>query len=526
MLKIDEIKLPVEHSFEDIITAVAKALKVAEENLGTWKIIRKSIDARKKPELCYVYSIAVEFKGNEAKKVKQLKNKKVSIYKPEVYIAKKSCYSTKYRPIVMGAGPCGIFAALTLARAGLKPLILERGKPVEERQLDVEDFWFKRDLKNESNVQFGEGGAGAFSDGKLNTGTRDLRHRRIIADFVEAGAPEEICYLAKPHIGSDNLPKVVKHLRELIQSLGGEFRFSTRLTDIIIEDNCLVGIKTEDSQGEAVLECDRLVLAGGHSARDIYRLLYEKGAALAAKPFSLGVRIEHPQELINKVQYGTDALGAADYKLAVHLPDGRGVYTFCMCPGGVVVGAASECGSVVTNGMSAFKRDGTNANSALLVAVTPADFPTDHPLGGMYWQQEIEKVCFQLGGGDYSAPCQLVEDFLANRPSPGFRRVRPTYLPGVKFANLREYLPPIISDSLALALPGFEEKLPGFASHDAVLTAPETRSSAPVRILRDRGGESNIRGIFPAGEGSGYAGGIMSAAADGMRIAELILGLG
>lgn len=523
MLKIDEIKLPVKHSSGDVTAAIAKILKVAEDDLGEWKIVRRSVDARKKPELYYVYSVAVEFKGNEEKKVKQLKNKKISLYRPGVYVAPQNCYKGRYRPVVVGAGPCGIFAALTLARAGLKPLILERGKAVEERQGDVEGFWRGRILNPESNVQFGEGGAGAFSDGKLNTGTRDLRHRQIIVDFIEAGAPEEIGYLAKPHIGSDNLPKVVKNLRGLIESLGGEFRFSTRLTDIILEEGSLVGIKTQDAQGEMVLDCDRLVLAVGHSARDIYSLLYDRGVDMAAKAFSLGVRIEHPQALINKVQYGTDALGAADYKLSVHLEGGRGVYTFCMCPGGVVVGAGSQGNGVVTNGMSLFSRDGANANSALLVAVTPVDFPTNHPLGGMYWQEEIEQRCFQIGGGDYSAPCQLVGDFLANRPSSEFRGVSPSYLPGVKFADLRECLPRIIWESLALALPRLEEKLPGFASGDPVLTAPETRSSAPVRILRDKGGEANIRGLFPAGEGSGYAGGIMSAAADGMNIAELML---
>ncbi|MDO4541695.1 MAG: hypothetical protein Q4C00_02545 [Bacillota bacterium] len=523
MLKIDEVKIPVNSGENAIIKAAAKRLRTDTENIAKLKILRRSLDARKKHDLHYVYSLEVEVKTEERKLLSRLKDKHIAAYSPMLYTPPQNNYTGKYRPIVVGAGPAGIFSGLILAEAGLAPLIIEQGKAVEERSRDVINFWQRRSLNRESNVQFGEGGAGTFSDGKLNTGTKDIRHRRILEDFISAGAPEEIGYLAKPHIGSDNLPLVVSNLRRRIEKAGGEYRFSTRLRDIIVEKGAVVGVKLQSSKGEETLNCDRLVLATGHSARDLYALLYRKGVVLAPKAFSMGVRIEHPQKIVNAWQYGTDALGAADYKLAVHVENGRGVYTFCMCPGGVVIGAASEPKSIVTNGMSVFARNGANANSALLVSVKPEDFPTSHPLGGMYWQQEVEKAGFFHGGEDYSAPCQRLEDFLAHRPSTHLGTVKPTYLPGVRLGQIDTCLPPLIIQGLRAALPLLNKKLPGFTYDDALLTGPETRSSAPVRIIRNDQGEANIKGIFPTGEGSGYAGGIMSAAADGIRTAEFLL---
>ena len=523
MLKIDEIKLPVGSGQEAIRKVVARRLQVKAQQLGDVKIIRQAIDARKKPDLRLALSVAVDFRGNEEKKLRELRDKRVSKYQPVKYVTPTPNYGGSERPIVVGAGPAGIFCGLLLAEAGLEPLILERGKAVQERGRDVARFWRQAELLPDSNVQFGEGGAGAFSDGKLYTGTKDPRHRRIIADFIAAGAPEEIGYLAQPHIGSDNLPQVVVNLRQRIEALGGQFCFSTRLSDIITTNKALVAIKTVSPQGEEVLDCSCLVLATGHSARDTYEMLWRRGVALEPKGFSLGVRIEHSQSLINQAQYGTDALGAANYKLALHLPNGRSVYTFCMCPGGVVVGAASEPQAIVTNGMSGFARDGKNANSALLVGVTPADFPTSHPLGGMYWQRQIEQAGYTLGGSCYKAPCQKVGDFLRDQPSTAWSSVEPTYLPGVSMGAIGPCLPDFARQSLRAALPLLAAKLPGFDSEDALLTGPETRSSAPVRIIRDQKGEANIKGLFLAGEGPGYAGGIMSAAADGLCIGEFVL---
>ena len=525
MLKIDEIKISVDEKEPEkqLLSAAAKKLKVPKEKLGSLKILRRSLDSRHKEDLRYVYSIALSYQGNETKKLNSLKNKKINKYIPPNCSLPPNTYNCPDRPVIIGAGPAGLFCGLVLAEQGLAPLIIERGKKVTERSQDVQTFWQQGKLLPDSNVQFGEGGAGTFSDGKLNTGTRDPRHRRIIADFIQAGAPKEIAYLAKPHIGSDNLPGVVKNLRQRIEKAGGEFMFSTTLTDIIIEKGAVSRIAAKNNSGEFIMPCQCLVLAIGHSARDTYQLLYDKGLEIQPKPFSLGLRIEHKQKMINQIQYGTDRLGAADYKLAVHLPNGRSVYSFCMCPGGLVVGAASEPEALVTNGMSPFNRDGENANSALLVGVKPEDFPSKHPLAGMYWQRQIEQECFRLGGSNYGTVCQKVADFLAQQPSSTWGNVEPTYLPAVIPGDAGKALPSCVSHSLREALPLLDNIMPGFACPDALLTAAETRSSAPVRIVRNNKGQTTIGGIFPAGEGSGYAGGIMSAAADGMKIAEFIL---
>lgn len=523
MIRIDEIKLPINYSDVDLYNAVAKRLKSKVGQFKNVKLVRKSMDARKKEQIHFVVGVTLDFVGNEDKKIKQLKDKKITKAVNFSYKMPMVDYGGRYRPVVVGAGPCGIFAALVLAEAGLKPLVIEGGKDVVERKKDVENFWQKGLFSPSSNVQFGEGGAGAFSDGKLTTGTKDLRHRRILADFVKAGAPEEILYLAKPHIGSDNLPHVVENLRRRIENLGGEYRFSTLLKDIIVEKNAVTGIVVESDLGTETWDCDRLILALGHSARNTYEMLYSHGVAMEPKAFSLGVRIEHSQSAINIAQFGVDEFGAADYKLAVHLPNGRSAYTFCMCPGGVVVGAASENGGVVTNGMSVFARDGVNANSALLIGVTPQDFPGDEPLAGMRWQRDIEAKAFLAGGGDFGAPCQRLGDFMEYRPSLSCGKILPTYLPRVQMGEVASCLPDFIGESIAMAIPLLAAKLKIFDDPDALLTAPETRSSAPVKILRDEGGESSIKGLYPAGEGSGYAGGIMSSAADGLKIGENVL---
>lgn len=513
MIELRDVYLPLDG---DLRAACAKKLRLPEKELREIRLLRRSVDARHKNDVHFTVTAAVSLRRGEEKYTPYIE--------PAPRLPEKLPCPPKKRPVVCGAGPAGLFAALTLARAGAMPILLERGGPVEERQRDVERFHQTRVLDPESNVQFGEGGAGAFSDGKLNSGTHDPRARQVLADLAAAGAPEEILWQAKPHIGTDRLPAAVRGLREQILSLGGEIRFHTRLTDMALKNGVLSAAVIAGPKGEETLETDAVILCTGHSARDVFAMLEARGAELRQKPFSMGVRCEHPQSLINTAQYGPfadhPALGAADYKLAVHLPNGRGVYTFCMCPGGTVVAAASEEGRLVVNGMSPFARDGKNANAALLCEVRPEDFGSEHPLAGVELQRRWERAAFLAGGGDYRAPAQRLGDFLSGVPSAGAGGVEPSYPMGVRWGSLEGCLPEYVLASLREAVPLFDKKLRGYALPDAVLTGVETRSSSPVRICRDETGQATLRGLFPCGEGAGYAGGILSAAVDGMRQAE------
>jgi len=522
MIRVPEIKLSLDQDESMILKEVARKLRIESEDIISYSIFKKSIDARKKSDLHFVYTVDVELK-NEDIILKKNSKKGITKAPKQSYEYKSIAPKNFTRPIIVGLGPAGLFAGLTLAQMGFKPIILERGKRVEERVKDVETFWHTGILNPESNVQFGEGGAGTFSDGKLTTLIKDPRSRKILEEFVNAGAPEEILYINKPHIGTDILRGVVKNIRNTIISLGGEVRFNSKVTDILVDDKRVVGVKINDNE---VLECDKLLLALGHSARDTFYMIYDKGMEVEPKGFSIGVRIEHPQTLINRNQYGDFAshekLGAADYKLSGHFDNGRSAYTFCMCPGGMVVGASSEENMVVTNGMSEHARDKENANSALLVGVTPDDYGSRHPLAGMEFQRRWESLAFKLGGENYYAPAQRVGDFLNSRPSKNIGEIRPTYTPGINMTDLRLCLPDYVTDTIAKALVFFDSKIKGFADPDAIMTGVETRSSSPIRIKRDENLQSNIRGIYPLGEGAGYAGGIISAAVDGIRVAEEI----
>ncbi len=528
MIRIQEIKLPLEADENELPRLAAKSLRLPMSAIKSISVFRKSLDCRKKNEIKFIYTLDVETDGDEDKilsKIHSGKASKAEIYRYEIPENRRR---TALRPVVAGFGPAGMFAALILARAGLCPLVAERGEPVERRQQSVKDFWAARKLNTESNVQFGEGGAGTFSDGKLNTGTKDFRQREVLLQFVRHGAPEEILYSAKPHIGTDKLCAVVRSIREEIIALGGEVRFETKLSDILIYNGAVQGVTLTGKNGRQTdFETDAVILAIGHSARDTVEMLYQKGFLITQKAFSVGARIEHKQEMINRAQYGAFAdhpkLKAADYKLACHPQGGRGAYTFCMCPGGTVVCCPSETGTVVTNGMSEYARDGENANSALLVGLEPEQFPSGHPLAGMYYQLEIEKKAFQMGGGDYTAPATLVGDFLKGEASHKLGSVHPTCPTGVSLCNLRDILPARVTDTMCEALLKMDKMLAGFASPDAVLTGPETRSSSPVRIVRDEFFQTAVNGVFPCGEGAGYAGGIVSAAVDGMKCAEAVL---
>lgn len=521
MILLRNIRLDIGES-EDILLAKAlSALHLKRSDVKSFKISKKSLDARKKGDIHYKYALALSLE-NEERILKKYGGRDVCAYKEDIFDIPKC--SSPDRPVIVGFGPAGMFAALVLARAGLRPIVIERGDTADVRQKKVEAFRSGGVLDPECNVQFGEGGAGTFSDGKLNTGIKSPRIAFVLKTFFEHGAAEHILYDAKPHIGTDVLINVVQSMRREIISLGGEVRFNTKLTSLELCGNRVCGVTVRSPEGEYSLPCKSLILAIGHSARDSFEMLRSLGVPMEAKPFSMGVRIEHSQSSINAAQYGdpTPALPPADYSLSVHFPDGSSAYTFCMCPGGEIIAAASEEGGVVTNGMSLSKRDGENANAALLVTLQPEDFPYGGVLGGMYWQREIERKAFSMGGC-YTAPAQKVGDFLAHRKSCGAGRVKPSYRPGVHWCDLHELYPEKLTEVLENAIGALDKKLSGFADPDAVLTAPETRSSSPVRILRREDRQSEIRGLYPCGEGAGYAGGITSAAVDGIRCAESII---
>ncbi len=526
MLRLNGVILQADHTQDDLKISAAHVLKIPVKDIISLHIIKRSYDARRKNNILFVYTVDVEISDEEKalKKLKKVPNVKKA--PDEVYRFKAVSDSVRTeRPVIVGTGPCGLFCALILAQAGFRPIVLERGKPVRERSADTFGFWRNGTFLKGSNVQFGEGGAGTFSDGKLNTQIKDHGNygRKVLSELVKAGAPEEILFISKPHVGTFRLVKVVENIRKQIISLGGEFRFGTKVAGIIVENGSLSGIETEDG---SKIRCSHSVFAIGHSARDTFEMLMQNGVVLEPKPFSVGFRIEHHQDLINRIRLGRYSgdgrFGAADYKLVHHCSNGRSVYTFCMCPGGRVVAATSEEGCVVTNGMSQYSRSEQNANSAIVVGVGPEDFPGG-PLGGIEFQRELERRAFVLGGSDYYAPAQLVGDFLKGVPSIQAGTVKPSYLPGVKFTDLSTALPVYAVKAIKEALNEFDRQMRGFITNDAVLTGVETRTSSPVRILRGEDLQSaSVKGLYPGGEGAGYAGGIMSAAIDGIKIAETV----
>jgi uncharacterized FAD-dependent dehydrogenase len=518
--RLADLRLPAEHQAGALRGAILERLGIPDTALISFEVVRRGVDARKAPRISFVYTLDLELRTAEAART-NLPLAPDTSYRP-ITSAPPGLVN---RPVVIGAGPCGLFAALTLAQMGFRPIILERGKRVRERTVDTFRFWRQSVLDATSNVQFGEGGAGTFSDGKLYSQIKDKRHhgRHVLSELVRAGAPAEILMASKPHIGTFRLVSIVENLRTQIEVLGGEYRFGLQVIDFDRAGGVLRSLRLSDGSS---LACSHVVLAVGHSARDTFESLLACGVQIAAKPFSIGVRIEHPQALINKARYHDDrsheALGAADYRLVHHCTNGRSVYSFCMCPGGTVVAAASEPGRVVTNGMSQYSRAERNANAGLVVGVSPADYPGG-PLAGIDFQRHWEERAFMSGGSSYAAPVQLVGDFLAGRASVSLGSVVPSYRPGVTPTNLADCLPHFAVHALREALPALGAKLPGFAMDDAVMTGVETRTSSPIRIGRGRDGHSvNTRGLFPAGEGAGYAGGILSAAVDGMRVAEAV----
>ena len=519
MIRINDIALPPEHNAYQLTYEAARLLKISPSAIRELKLVRRSVDARKKPDVKLVYTVDVRIDGSENKILKQSRCKRASIAPAVRYRPPKPMPPKAQRPVVVGFGPAGMFAALLLALAGQKPLVLERGEDARSRHEKVSRYFETGELDPKSNVQFGEGGAGTFSDGKLNTGVNNPRIGWILEQLVAAGASEEILFDAKPHVGTDVLLTVVRNIRERILSLGGEVCFRAHVTDILQDQGHLTGLKLADG---TEISCSHAIFAIGHSARDTFEMLLDRSVPMEPKPFSMGVRIEHLQSAIDRAQYGTNdlPLPPADYKLVRHLQD-ETVYTFCMCPGGYVVAAASEENTVVTNGMSYSDRGGENANAALLVTLHPKDFPYEGPLGGVMWQRQIEQTAYRIGKG--KAPAQLVGDFLNGTPSTGPGNVMPTYRPGVTWCDLHSVLPRKLTQALEEAIPALEHNLKGFSDPQAVLTAPETRSSSPVRILRGEDRQSTLKGLYPCGEGAGYAGGIMSAAIDGLLSAEALL---
>ncbi|WP_297835673.1 NAD(P)/FAD-dependent oxidoreductase [Pseudomonas sp.] len=527
MLRITELKLPIDHPEEDLRPALLRRLGIDSDELLDFTLFKRSYDARKKSsELCFIYTIDFTVR-DEAALLRTFADDRHLGVAPDV------SYKTvghapaglSERPIVVGFGPCGIFAGLLLAQMGFKPIILERGTEVRQRTKDTWGLWRKNVLNPESNVQFGEGGAGTFSDGKLYSQIKDPKFhgRKVLHEFVKAGAPEEILYVSKPHIGTFRLTGVVENMRHQIEALGGEVRFQQRVTDVLIDNGQLQGVVLDN--GEQI-DSRHVILALGHSARDTFRMLHGRGVYMEAKPFSVGFRIEHPQSLIDRARLGKYAghpkLGAADYKLVHHAKNGRSVYSFCMCPGGTVVAATSELHRVVTNGMSQYSRNERNANSGIVVGITPEDYPGG-PLAGIELQERLESLAYVLGGSNYEAPAQLVGDFIAGKASSALGSVEPSYKPGVKLVDLADALPAYAIEAIREALPAFDKQIKGFAQHDAILTGIETRTSSPLRMTRDETLQSlNVKGLFPAGEGAGYAGGILSAGVDGIRVAEAL----
>ncbi|MBQ3265883.1 MAG: FAD-dependent monooxygenase [Ruminococcus sp.] len=525
MIRINNIKLPLDYTDNDILRACAKELRISSEAITKASLFRRSIDARHKDDIRYITSVDVWLSVSEQAALNMAKSNNAAITDEYRYIPLVPKNINK-RPLIVGTGPAGLFCALTLAQSGIRPIVIERGSRVEERAKAVDRMRISAELDTECNVQFGEGGAGTFSDGKLNTGTKDGRARKVLIEFAAHGAPEEILYNAKPHIGTDKLRDTVRSIREDLTALGADIYFDTKLTDIITCDGVITAAEVEHNGTKRLIDCSEIVLAIGHSARDTFELLHQMGVHTEPKPFSVGVRIEHLRENIDRSQYGAThtRLPAAYYKQNVHLQNGRGVYTFCMCPGGVVIAAQSEINSVVTNGMSEFARDQVNSNAALLVSVTPDDIQGEHALKGMYWQRELERKAFAAGGGDYRAPIARVGDFLRGEKTVRLGEVLPSYLPGTNFARMEDILPPFVTDSLREAIPLIDRKLHGFCHPDAVLTAVESRSSSPIRITRGESMQSvSLKGLYPCGEGAGYAGGIVSAAVDGVKVAEKIL---